>query len=268
MCYKPDNSKSYRQEPGRWDDHVSVYETVFEPFTMQWAGAAIAVLGVAPGQRVLDVAAGSGGAALEMAARGADETAIDVLPKMVERMLARAASRATPPLSMLWMGRLAHSPTRASMPDYRCSASFSFPMPHGGSPSCGAWFAPTAQFPSLRGPSPINTSWPPCFARRSGRSCRPRLCYREEADFRALFTAGGLAKPRIENAELEAAATRWLAERLAFAPGMAVMIAGLGSRRAAVAQRFAEMLKSRHRLDPIRLKGLAFVGTERVSAGV
>ena len=78
------------QQPHRWDDHVSVYETVFEPFTLQFARPAIAALGLASGQSVLDVAAGSGGAGLAMAAQGLQVTAIDASARMVDRMLARS----------------------------------------------------------------------------------------------------------------------------------------------------------------------------------
>jgi len=35
------------QKPELWDDHVSVYENVFEPFTMQFARAAIDALSLA-----------------------------------------------------------------------------------------------------------------------------------------------------------------------------------------------------------------------------
>jgi SAM-dependent methyltransferase len=81
------------QEPRRWDDHVFVYEEVFEPFTLQFAQPAIAGLGLSAGQSVLDVGAGCGGAALAMAERGLRVTAVDASVRMVERMKARAAER-------------------------------------------------------------------------------------------------------------------------------------------------------------------------------
>src|SRR5262245_21343660 len=81
------------QQPERWGDHVAVYETVFEPFTLQLARAAISTLGLAPGQSVLDVGAGGGGAALAMAERGLRVAAIDASARMVDRIAARARER-------------------------------------------------------------------------------------------------------------------------------------------------------------------------------
>src|SRR5262249_52765199 len=81
------------QEPQRWDDHVPVYEAVFEPFTLQLARSAITTLGLIRGQSVLDVGAGCGGAALELAEQGLRVTAVDASSRMIERIGARAAER-------------------------------------------------------------------------------------------------------------------------------------------------------------------------------
>src|SRR5215207_7688798 len=74
----------------RWDDHVALYEEVFEPLSLVFAQQAIARLGLRSGQCVLDVAAGAGGAALAMAKAGALVTAIDGSPGMIERIRRRA----------------------------------------------------------------------------------------------------------------------------------------------------------------------------------
>ena len=52
------------QRPERWDDHVALYEQAFEPLSLAFARQAIGRIGPRPGVRVLDVAAGAGGAAL------------------------------------------------------------------------------------------------------------------------------------------------------------------------------------------------------------
>ncbi|HZA02265.1 MAG TPA: hypothetical protein VE665_08290 [Hyphomicrobiaceae bacterium] len=55
------------QRPDLWDDHVCVYETVFEPITAEFASQAIARLQLHSHDRVLDVGAGSGGATIALA---------------------------------------------------------------------------------------------------------------------------------------------------------------------------------------------------------
>ena len=78
------------QDPSRWDDYVSVYETVFEPFSMTFAARAIATVDLHPGARYLDVGCGSGGAALLLASMGCRVDAVDASAAMVERVRARA----------------------------------------------------------------------------------------------------------------------------------------------------------------------------------
>jgi ubiquinone/menaquinone biosynthesis C-methylase UbiE len=89
-----------------------------------------------------------------------------------------------------------------------------------------------------------------------------QLRYKDEPDFRALFTAAGFAEPRIETvtASLRAPSARWLAERIAFAPGMAVMMSRLGDRRTAVLSTFVERLEAAHGTGELALPGVAFVG--------
>src|SRR3954462_7346102 len=84
------------QQPTRWDDHVSLYEAVFEPLTNAFAARALDALRVGPGLFCLDVGAGSGGAALLSTRRGASVLAIDASVRMAERIAARAR-HADPP---------------------------------------------------------------------------------------------------------------------------------------------------------------------------
>ena len=78
------------QRPERWDDHVLVYERVFEPFTLGFAQAAISRLELVPKMGVLDVGAGCGGAALVLANAGMEVTAIDASLQMIKRTADRA----------------------------------------------------------------------------------------------------------------------------------------------------------------------------------
>jgi ubiquinone/menaquinone biosynthesis C-methylase UbiE len=76
--------------PDIWTDAVASYEALAEPHTRQFARIALDLAGgVQPGERVLDVAAGTGALALEAAAGGARVLATDFSPGMVERLAAR-----------------------------------------------------------------------------------------------------------------------------------------------------------------------------------
>src|SRR5262249_48348200 len=81
-------------QPNLWDDHVAVYEAAFEPLTNAFARHALDCLDLNPGARLIDVAAGSGGAALMAAARGLDVLAVDASRRMVSRIRERAAATA------------------------------------------------------------------------------------------------------------------------------------------------------------------------------
>ena len=80
------------QRPERWDDRVALYEQAFEPLSLAFARQAIGRIGPRPGMRVLDVAAGAGGAALALAEAGAVVTATDASPRMIDRVRRRAGA--------------------------------------------------------------------------------------------------------------------------------------------------------------------------------
>ena len=262
------------QQPHRWDDHVSVYETVFEPFTLQFAQAAISALGLGAGQTVLDVGAGSGGAALAMAEQGLRVTAIDASPRMVDRIRARAAERG---LSIDARAMDGHA---LQFPDASFDAALSvlgiILFPHaarglaemrrvvrsGGRVSAVTWTEPQNYELAAGLRAATQAVWPD----QPTAPLPAQLRYREESDFRALFGAAGLDQPVTHKvtARLEAPSARWLSERIGFAPGMAAMMAGLGDRGPAVIQRFIDNLETRLGKGPIGLSGVAFIGTARV----
>jgi SAM-dependent methyltransferase len=71
--------------PG-WDDYAAAYESVHEPLTGQFAALALGLLPVAPGDRVLDIAAGPGTLTRLAAERGARVIGIDNGPRMIARL--------------------------------------------------------------------------------------------------------------------------------------------------------------------------------------
>ena len=262
------------QQPHRWDDHVSVYETVFEPFTLQFARPAIAALGLAAGQSALDVAAGTGGAALAMAAQGLRVTAVDASARMVDRVLSRAAERGVSVAAEVMDGqalRFGDSTFDAALSVLgvilfadagRGLAEMRRVVRPGGRVSVVTWTQPQNYELATELRTAIQSIWP----EQPQAALPAQLRYREEADFRALFKTAGLGEPAIATvtARLDAPSARWLSQRIEFAPGMAAMLAGLGHRRPAVMQRFVETLETRLGTGPIGLSGAAFIGTAQV----
>ena len=259
------------QEPQRWDDHVPVYEAVFEPFSLQWARAAIARLGLLPGQSVLDVGAGCGGAALELAEQGLRVTAIDASSRMVERIRARAAERG------LSIDARAMDGQALTFEDGTFDAALSvlgvilFPdaarglaqmvrvVRRGALISVVTWTEPQNYQLATELRRAIETVYP----EQPPAPLPAQLRYREEGDFRALFAEAGLAQPVITTAtaRLNAPSARWLSEHIEFAPGMAAMLSGLGERAPAVRERFVQNLEMRWGSGPIGLSGVVFIGT-------
>jgi SAM-dependent methyltransferase len=262
------------QEPQRWDDHVCVYETVFEPFTLQFADAAIAMLRLAPGQSVLDVGAGCRGAGLALTRQGLRVTAIDASPGMVERISARAAERGLAIEARAMDGQalqFADASFDAALsvlgvvlfPDARRGlCEMRRVVRPGGPVAVVTWTQPENYELAAEMRAATQAVWPD----QPPAPLPAQLRYREEGGFRALFRAAGFGEPPIATvtARLEAPSARWLAERIGFAPGMAAMMAGLGDRAAAVMERFVRNLETRLGTGPISLAGAAFVGTARV----
>ena len=75
-------------DPAHWDRMVATYEAQSQPFTTHYAEAALATLDIGPSSKVLDVATGTGAAALAAARTGAKVTAIDFSAGMIERVRA------------------------------------------------------------------------------------------------------------------------------------------------------------------------------------
>ena len=89
-----------------------------------------------------------------------------------------------------------------------------------------------------------------------------QLRFRDETTFRSLLATPGLIVDEIirldEQWRLPSA--RWIAERVAFAPGMAAMVGGLGGDRAAVLDAFVAGLERDQGQGEVVLTAVAHVG--------
>jgi SAM-dependent methyltransferase len=77
--------------PAGWDQASAGYETVVMPNTQRYASEVLDAVGLKRGDRVLDVAAGTGAFSFLAARRGATVLATDFSPAMIGRLQARAA---------------------------------------------------------------------------------------------------------------------------------------------------------------------------------
>jgi ubiquinone/menaquinone biosynthesis C-methylase UbiE len=77
------------QVPEKWSDIASNYEQVFQPLSTQFATETLRLLALKPGERVIDVAAGTGAFSFQAARAGAEVLATDFAPGMVARLRQR-----------------------------------------------------------------------------------------------------------------------------------------------------------------------------------
>lgn len=263
------------QQPHRWGDHVGLYEDVFEPLTQCWSMAAIEALGLEPHSRVLDSAAGAGGAALELARRGHTVTAIDAAWPMVTRTKERASAMG------LEVEVLTMDGQNLAFADASFDAAVSvlgvilFPdavrglselrrvVRAGGRIALVTWTAPEAYelIGELRAAAlSVLDSLPP-------RPLPAQLRFKEKEEFQSLFAAAGLPPAEISavTAELAAPSPAWLAERLAFAPGMAALLQGFGAAQSEIITAFQKRLETLRGAGPVALSARAYLGSVTVA---
>jgi ubiquinone/menaquinone biosynthesis C-methylase UbiE len=247
-----------------------VYEEVFEPLSLAFAREAIARLGVRRGDRVLDVGAGPGGAAIAMARLGGRVTAVDASPGMVDRTLRRARAAGVDVDARVMDGGdldFADGSFHAALsvfgvilfPDaVRALREMCRVVRPGGRAAVVTWTQPgryelaanlreaiLATGPDAPGPANVPA----------------QLRFAEPQAFRRLFEEAGVQKVEIEDVEsrLCLPSARWLADRIDFAPGMAAWVGGLGERRGAVLDQFVRRLERSHGQGQLELRGVASI---------
>jgi ubiquinone/menaquinone biosynthesis C-methylase UbiE len=263
------------QQPRRWDDHVALYEQVFEPLTQRFSSAAIEALAPEPQSRVLDSAAGAGGAALELARRGHRVTAIDASLAMVSRTKERACATGLMIEALIMDGQ------DLVFPDASFDAALSvlgvilFPdavrglselrrvVRPGGRIALVTWTA--SEDYELVGE--LRAAAHSVLGSLPARPLPAQLRFKEREEFQALFAAAALPTAEISEvtAELVAPSPAWLAERLAFAPGMAVLLEGFGGARIEVIAAFRKRLETLRGAGRISLSARAFLGSVTVA---
>jgi ubiquinone/menaquinone biosynthesis C-methylase UbiE len=82
--------RSPDQVPDKWSILANAYEGAFEPLSRQYAAETLRLLDLKPGERVIDVAAGTGAFSLLAARAGIEVLAVDFAPGMIARLRERA----------------------------------------------------------------------------------------------------------------------------------------------------------------------------------
>jgi SAM-dependent methyltransferase len=264
------------QRPALWDDHVSSYEAVFEPLTSAFAAQAIDRLGITTNERVIDIAAGCGAAAVMLADRGARVLAVDASVGMARRARERLGGlhdRA---------GVAVMDGTRLAVADASLDAALSVfgvvlfagasagvaemarVLRNGGRAAVVTWTEPERyelMAELLAAVRDVVPDFPP------PPSPPAQLRYRDPEVFGNLLAQAGLRGIVIERASaaLVACSPQWLADRMAFAPGMAALVGALGARRNDVLEAFVRRLEATQGSGPVRLEAVASIGIGRVT---
>jgi ubiquinone/menaquinone biosynthesis C-methylase UbiE len=266
------------QQAARWDDHVVLYQEVFEPLSLAFARQAIAGLDLRSGERVLDVAAGAGGAARAMAEAGARVAAIDGSPGMIDRICRRAEAAHVGIDARVMDGQALEYPDGAFDAALSVFGVILFPDAAKGLAEMRRVVRPGGRIAVVTWTQPhryeLATNLREAILALGPEAAAPaalpaQLRFVDPEAFRGLFAAAGLRDVEIETAEahLQLPSTRWLADRIHFAPGMEAWVLSLGERRAAALEAFAARLEDAQGLGPTKFGAVASIGLARVPWG-
>lgn len=254
------------QDVTRWDGYVAQYERMFEPLTDTFNAAALDRLGSLAGKDLLDVGAGTGGAALAAAARGARVVAVDGSAAMVARIGVRGAGRvaaqvadaAALPFAAETFGAVLSSfgVVLASDPPHAMTELFRVLRP-GGRAAIVTWTEPHRYELATR----LRDAAIAVQGEVSMGALPAQLRYIDPVRLHALLADAGFDAIEITRVEatLHAASAQVLAGSLAFAPGMAAMLGGLGEHRAAVLDQFVTTLTADQGTGAVALGAVAHI---------
>jgi ubiquinone/menaquinone biosynthesis C-methylase UbiE len=257
------------QIPAGWDATVEQYERFLVPFFARFAADALRLVGVRPGQRVLDVAAGPGTLALPAARLGATVVAVDFAPGMVERLRRNAREAGLADLAAAVMDGQA-----LALPDGSFDAAFSlfglmfFPdraagfrelrrvLRPGGTAAVGVWSTRgigIGPFLARAARQALPASSAPAAPRRA-------LSLEDPEGFARELRAAGFAR-----VELQTVAHPWEvpnAEAVwdALHTNPAIVARFTAEQRAAIRPLVIDGLRAQFGAGPVRLEGEAHIG--------
>jgi ubiquinone/menaquinone biosynthesis C-methylase UbiE len=267
----PAQSPQPDQDPDRWNDHVSVYQDVFEPLSLAFARAAFDAVGIDAGSRVLDVGAGSGGAALELAGLGCQVTAVDASTRMVAHLLERARRQGLAIDARVADGQAL--PFDEGLFDHAISIFGVILFPDavrglaemrrvvrpGGRVGVVTWTEPQ----NYELATTLRTAIQSVLPTGAPATLPAQLRFRERDDFQALFRAAGFEAVETvrQHETLVVPSARWLGERLRFAPGMAAQLDALGDRAPEAVRWFVDIVEHAQGTGKVSFGSVAFLGT-------
>ncbi len=258
-----------------WDAVVDRYEECFEPFTNRFVAEALALVPAQAGTRVLDVASGPGGLALAALDAGAEITAIDLSPQMIDRLRRRLdREQRWRSITLVMDGQNLELPDNLYHSAYSIFGVIFFPDPQqglreirrtlrpGGRAVVAAWSHPQRHEALRLVGEVLGAVWP---GFRPPAQPPPWLCFQNPETLRDSMLAAGFRAVSVRTVApaWEMPSAEWFVERVAqISPGTAYLFESMPP---AVAERFRdELLRRLHARfgdGPVRFTAEAHLAT-------